>query len=84
MAVCTLIVIIVIVLWGWHELPQKAAGIFQSPDIQVLEPINSVQLLPGGLLGKDKSTEILYRGCLDMRYGVDLPELTDKHYQNGR
>ncbi len=41
----------------------------------------SVQLLTGGLLGRDKRTEILYRGCLDMRYGLDLPELTDKHYQ---
>ena len=41
----------------------------------------SVQLLSGGLLGKDKNTEILYRGCLEMRYGIDIPELTSQHYQ---
>ena len=41
----------------------------------------SVWLLSGGLLGKDSKTEILYRGCLKMRYGIDLPELTDQYYQ---
>jgi len=41
----------------------------------------SVQLLSGELLGKDTITEILYRGCLKLRYGIDIPELTDQHYQ---
>ena len=41
----------------------------------------SVQFLSGGLLGRGKSTEILYQGCLEMRYGIDIPELTNQHYQ---
>ena len=41
----------------------------------------SVQFLSGGLLGKESTTEILYRGCLEMRYGIDIPELTDQYYQ---
>ena len=41
----------------------------------------SVQFLSGGLLGKDRKTEILYRACLEIRYGIDLPELTDQYYQ---
>ena len=41
----------------------------------------SVQFLSGGLLGKDRKTAILYRACLEMRYGIDLPKLTDQYYQ---
>ena len=41
----------------------------------------SVHFLSGGLLGKKSSTEILYRGCLEMRYGIDIPKLTDQYYQ---
>ena len=41
----------------------------------------SLQFLSGGLLGKESTTEILYRGCLEMRYGIDIPELTDQYYQ---
>ena len=41
----------------------------------------NVQFLSGGLLGKESTIEILYRGCLEMRYGIDIPELTDQYYQ---
>ena len=39
-----------------------------------------VKIASAGLLGEDETVEVLYRACLEIDYGIDIPELTNEYY----